>query len=53
MIGCGAGYYLVVSRGAFDGKFNDVAFVFLLIVAIAGIFGFLPWIVFKLTTLKG
>lgn len=53
MIGCGAAYYLVVSRGVFDGKFNNVASVFLLIVAIAGIFGFLPWIVFKLTTLKG
>src|ERR1017187_6740286 len=53
MIGCGAAYYLVVSCGEFDGKFNSVAFVFLLGVAVAGIFGFLPFIVSKLTSMKG
>jgi hypothetical protein len=47
MIGCGAAYCLFVSRGQFDGKFDGLLVVFLLIVAIAGIFGFLPWMLFK------
>ena len=46
MIGWAAGYYLIC-----EGKIESLADVFLLLVAMAGVFGFLPFLLFK-STLK-
>ena len=47
LIGWAAAYYLIFCRG----KIENLADVFLLLAAIAGIFGFLPWMLYK-STLK-
>ena len=47
MIGWAAAYYLIFMRGK-DGSMADaVKDGFLLLIAMAGIFGFLPWLLFK------
>jgi hypothetical protein len=46
LIGWAAGYYLIC-----QGKIEGLADAFLLLVAMAGIFGFLPFILYR-STLK-
>src|ERR1039457_7268649 len=47
VIGWAAAYYLIFYRGKVGSVADSVVDVFLVLVAMAGIFGFLPWLIFK------
>ena len=52
-VGWGAAYYLIFCRTASQTSTgHEVMEVFLVLLALAGIFGFLPWLIFK-GSLKG